>query len=283
MPLRQDDIVPLPPHLIAAFKPYTAWYAATTACNLSAIMHWSCGENCNANPTFKPIIAGGDNEETPFWFVGYDLTLDEVIVSHYGTDFGNRKSIWQNFLFCQVPLNSDMFPGVDESVRVHKGYARVQSRSAAAVIAAVEQALSQHSTKKVTVVGHSMGAAVALLDAIYLSLHLSSDVTVRYIGYSSPRVGNQAFADYVDTRGMSVTRINNKQDPIPVLPPMTFFGYRHVSGEIHIRNDDVWVSCPGQDNPSDQCSTGAVTAVIFGNGDMSQHTGPFDGVTMGKC
>ena len=35
---------------------------------------------------------------------------------------------------------------------------------------------------------HSEGAAIALLDTVYLPLHLPSDVTVRYVGYSSPRV-----------------------------------------------------------------------------------------------
>ena len=44
---------------------------------------------------------------------------------------------------------------------------------------------------------------------------------------------------------MSITRMNNKQDPVPVLPLREFFEYHHVSGEIRIRNDDVWVECPG--------------------------------------
>ena len=64
-PRLQDDIVPLTSSQIAGFKPYT-WYAATTDCNISSIMDWSCGENCNANPTFKPIATGGEGEETPF-------------------------------------------------------------------------------------------------------------------------------------------------------------------------------------------------------------------------
>lgn len=59
------------------------------------------------------------------------------------------------------------------------------------------------------------------------------------------QVGNQAFANYVDAQPRSFTRINNKKDPVPVLPPIDLFGYHHASGEIHIRDDDVWVSCPG--------------------------------------
>ena len=44
---------------------------------------------------------------------------------------------------------------------------------------------------------------------------------------------------------MSITRINNKQDPIPDLPPREFFEYHHLSSEIHIRDNDSWVACPG--------------------------------------
>lgn len=42
--------------------------------------------NCNANPGFKPLASGGDGSSTQFWFVGYDPTTTEIIVSHEGTD-----------------------------------------------------------------------------------------------------------------------------------------------------------------------------------------------------
>ena len=101
---RQGGITPLTPAQVAEFKPYT-WYAATTACNISDIIRWTCGEKCDANPTFKPVAVGGDGNQTQFceslgacsiWlahpvscnpgFSGYDPSLNEVIVSHQGTD-----------------------------------------------------------------------------------------------------------------------------------------------------------------------------------------------------
>lgn len=33
-----------------------------------------------------------------------------------------------------------------------------------------------------------VGATLSLLDALYLSIHLPSDITVKYIGFGSPRV-----------------------------------------------------------------------------------------------
>ncbi|EJF64419.1 alpha/beta-hydrolase [Dichomitus squalens LYAD-421 SS1] len=273
---RQDAIIPLPPAEIAAFKPYT-WYASTANCNPSSTKAWNCGENCDANPTFEPVDSGGDGIFTQFWYVGYDPTLNVVVVGHQGTDVSKIIPVLIDLDIPLVQLDAELFPGVDPSVRVHQGFAGTQSRSAPGVLAAVEEALSLYPTKNVTVVGHSLGAAIALLDAVYLPLHLPSDVNVRYIGYASPRVGDQAWANYVDSLHMNITRINNKEDPVPVLPPIEIFGYHHASGEVHIRDDDVWVSCPGQDNPSDQCSTGAVNITTF---DAAQHPGPYDGVTI---
>lgn len=53
-------------------------------------------------------------------------------------------------------------------------------------------------TTKVTIVGHSLGAALALLDAVFLPLHLPATTTFKMVGYGMPRVGNPAFAKYID-------------------------------------------------------------------------------------
>jgi hypothetical protein len=90
-------------------------------------------------------------------------------------------------------------------------------------------------------------------------------------------VGNQAFANYIDANRI-VTHINNKEDPVPILPGR-FLGYHHPSGEVHIMDNDQWVSCPGQDNPSTECIVGDVPNIF--DGDLSDHDGPYNGITMG--
>ena len=42
--------------------------------------------NCNANPGFVPEASGGDGSSVQFWFVGYDPSLKEIVVSHQGTE-----------------------------------------------------------------------------------------------------------------------------------------------------------------------------------------------------
>lgn len=97
-------VAPLTAPEVSSFKPYT-YFASAGYCDPKDIRTWSCGRNCDANPGFKPVAAGGDGVVTQFckprWnygeynanallahigFVGYDPSLDEIIVSHQGTD-----------------------------------------------------------------------------------------------------------------------------------------------------------------------------------------------------
>jgi len=86
------------------------------------------------------------------------------------------------------------------------------------------------------------------------------------VGFGMPRVGNLAFADYVDTtHSGSVTHVNNRRDPIAIVPGR-LMGFEHPSGEVHIQDaSGAWVACPGQDDTSSHCSAGNVPNVLLGN------------------
>ncbi|KZS99722.1 alpha/beta-hydrolase [Laetiporus sulphureus 93-53] len=228
-------------------------------------------------PTFKPVTSGGDGDSVQYWYVGYDPTLDTVIVSHQGTDPDEILPLVTDGDIIMINPDTTLFPGLSSSIEVHQGFADEQAKTASDVLSAVQSAISTYSATKVTMVGHSLGAAISLLDAVYLPLHIS-DATFSYIGYGLPRVGNQAFANYVDDSSLSVTHINNEEDPIPICPGR-FLGFVHPSGEVHIEDSGEWASCPGQDNPSTQCIVGDVPDIW--DGDESDHDGPYGGVTMG--
>lgn len=140
---------------------------------------------------------------------------------------------------------------------------------------AVRQVISMYRTSTVTTVGQSLGAALSLFDSVFLRLQLPT-ISINYVGYGLPRVGNQAWADLVDAQlPGKVTHINNKKDPVPILPGR-FLGYRHPSGEIHIEELGDWVACPGQDNPAIECIIGTVPTIFSGN--FSDHNGPYNGI-----
>ena len=114
------------------------------------------------------------------------------------------------------------------------------------ILSYFNQTLAAHGTPSVTIVGHSLSAAIALFDGIYFRGYLYPSVNVRVIGYGMPRAGNQEFANWVDKHlSGQVTHINNQEDPVPVLPSM-FLRFHHPAGSIHITGVGIWESCPGE-------------------------------------
>ncbi|EJC99932.1 lipase [Fomitiporia mediterranea MF3/22] len=267
--LRRESITTLSTDQISTFRPFS-FFASAAYCNPSVTRNWSCGANCDANPGFEPTASGG--------YVGFDPALNSVVVAHQGTDPDKIIPLLTDADIVKVNLDPDLFPGIDDSIQVHDGFADSHARVAPDVLSAVQTTLSAHPDASVTMVGHSLGAAQALLDSVFLPLHLPSGTKYKYVGYGLPRVGNQAFADYVDSHVTDLTHVTNKQDPIPTVPGR-FLEFQHPQGEVHIQDSEEWKACPGQDNDSDECSTGAVPNIF--EGEISNHDGPYDVVTMG--
>ncbi|KAI5987112.1 Alpha/Beta hydrolase protein [Pisolithus albus] len=272
----RQSITGLTTSQIDSYTPYT-YYASAGYCTAAQTLAWDCGTNCQANSDFLPVASGGNGDSVQYWYVGYAPSLDTVIVAHQGTNPSVILPLVIDADFFLTPLDSSLFPGISSDIEVHNGFMNAQASTATEVLAAVQTTMSKYGTTTVTVVGHSLGAAISLLDSVYLPLHLPSGTSFQTITYGLPRVGNQAFANYVDAN-LHLTHINNKEDPIPILPAM-FLGYVHPAGEVHIEDSGEWAACPGQDNPSTQCIVGDVPTILQGN--VSDHDGPYNGIEMG--
>ncbi|KAG6819832.1 hypothetical protein H0H93_008089 [Arthromyces matolae] len=141
---------------ISGFRPFTN-YASTAYCDASQTRNWTCGANCDANPTFQPIASGGDGDNVQFWFVGVDPTLQTVVVAHQGTDPTLLMPLLTDADFFLGDLDPNLFPGVDSSIQVHDGFRDAHAETSGDVLSAVQTALSQSGLNNVTVVGHSLG------------------------------------------------------------------------------------------------------------------------------
>ena len=51
-----------------------------------------------------------------------------------------------------------------------------------------------------TQVGHSLGGALAELDALFMVMNLPSSIHVKGVTYGTPRVGNPAYATFFDSK-----------------------------------------------------------------------------------
>ncbi|THH26543.1 hypothetical protein EUX98_g7640 [Antrodiella citrinella] len=260
-----------------------AFHARAVYCSTASVTALSCGAPCQALQGVNVITAGGDGGETPRFYIATDPSIQAVVVAHQGTDPENLLSDANDVEIAHVTMNTTLFPGAAKGVEVHDGFQATQGRTADLVLSTVKSALSSSGFKTVLVTGHSLGAAVAVLDATMLKMQLSSDISIKSVTFGQPRVGNQAFANMVDSLLSGFVRVTNQHDIVPIVPP-ELLGYEQVSGEIHITTVDsttgvaTLVSCPGQEN-SNCADSNSILNVSIAN-----HLGPyFNGISFGAA
>ncbi|EJD47787.1 lipase [Auricularia subglabra TFB-10046 SS5] len=264
---------------VTSLRPYTL-FAGAGYCRPQQTADWTCGVFCDSLQGFAPTASGGNGAEEQFWFVGFHAPLNSVVVVHQGTNPFVLQALLTDVDILLVPLNATLFPETPAGVLVHEGFRNAHARSADAIRDAVLTTLAGHPGAAVAFVGHSLGAALSTLDAVSLRSLIPAATPFKFVGYGSPRVGNPAFANYVDSILADFTRVNNREDPIPIVP-WEFAGFRHPSGEVHISLTSQWLVCPGQDSKAAGCIDQTAPNLLLTN--VLDHLGPYDGIMLGLC
>lgn len=95
------------------------------------------------------------------------------------------------------------------------------------MISQVKSLLQKHSSAKVIVTGHSLGAALAQLTGMDL---IKASISCRVIDFGQPRTGTQSYATFSNNK-MSTTRYTHNKDRVPHLPLEDKMSYYHVCVE----------------------------------------------------
>ncbi|KAL1412036.1 hypothetical protein Q8F55_003033 [Vanrija albida] len=261
-----------------------AHYQAAVYCGPARFDHWQCGENCDAVGPTAVIGYGGDNEANPWWYVAD--RGDTLVIAIAGTNTKSAKSIAIDLNILLVPADRGLFPD-SKGVLVHAGVQDAFRRMAPGLTAAVRKGLALPGPpRRVTVLGHSLGGAIGHLVAVYLQ-RLLPEVVVIARPFASFRVGNPAWANYVDaTLGDRAQHMVNFNDVVPHLPPKDW-GWRHSSNEVWIPKlgGPELRLCSGQENVkcSDSLNFGfALISSFIKYADKEVHSGPYAGVMI-KC
>ncbi|KAG6819463.1 hypothetical protein H0H93_011596 [Arthromyces matolae] len=155
------------------------------------------------------------------YIVGYWEKTGSVMVAYQGT---NVQDLWKSARgpldIRQVQLDSSLFP---------HPIGRDENRQKALVHSGAQSHFQVHAKEIMELTGHSFGGALAILAALSLKLNLGSDIKISSRVFASPKIGNQALADYIDNAGLDIVRVNYGKDVIPLLPTGK---YRQVSREI---------------------------------------------------
>ncbi|KAL0950172.1 hypothetical protein HGRIS_010165 [Hohenbuehelia grisea] len=288
------SVTPVPAEAMRRFEVF-GLFAKAAYCSPDMIFPvWKCGISSEKIPTFKPSMVGGDGGEVQRFFTGHWPDEEAIIVSHQGTDPFEFEALVTDLKFTPKPLDPKLFPGLPKGILVHHGFSDAHKRTAKDVLGEVKRLLQKTKYKKVYITGHSLGGALASLEALFLTLQLKDhpDVSIKAVTYGMPRVGNQQFADTFDKLVPNYKRINRHRDLIPALPPRSFHhmagpiqidvDFVHMKGEIHIlEGGDRVVACPGQDLAMQDCHANDVPGILDGN--LFHHLGPYppSGIRMG--
>lgn len=149
-------------------------------------------------------------------------------------DTNNKKSVTE--------------PKKCQNCTVHAGFWTSWKTSRDTVLSAVMQAREKYPDYEVTLIGHSLGGAVAALASLEMySRGLDPHVTT----FGEPKVGNDKMAEFInemfdlskeregdDDTQMRYRRVTHVNDPVPLLP-LTEWGYVPHAGEIHISKLDL--------------------------------------------
>lgn len=123
------------------------------------------------------------------------------------------------------------------AVKVHAGFLRGANALLPLIINALLPfpqwpAPRKDSVSSITIVGHSLGGAMATLMA--LALHNQGFNVVNVVTFASPRVGNAAWRElYNAALGEATMRVVAAGDLVPLVPGV-LDGYRHVGQEVFL-------------------------------------------------
>lgn len=146
-----------------------------------------------------------------------------------------------------------------ENCTVHTGFYSSWLNTRNAILADLTKAMYKHPTYKLTLVGHSLGGAVAALAGLDLKAR-GWDPHVTTFG--EPRIGNQELMAYTNER-FNITansetnkfhRVTHVGDPVPLLP-LAEWGYTMHSEELFISAPNLPPSmddihhCKGDEDP----------------------------------
>ena len=146
----------------------------------------------------------------------------ELMIYFRGTEV-EKKQDWITDIKC----NQLVYPynNVNSKIKVHNGFITAYKSVRGYVHNFIK--MNRNNIEKITVLGHSLGGALAILCSIDIQYNFSEYSKELFVyTYGAPKVGNKEFVESYNKRMLNKNRIYLRNDVVPKLPPLT--NYKHV-------------------------------------------------------
>lgn len=141
-------------------------------------------------------------------YTGYSRSLDKILLVFRGTiDAIN----WiEDFSYKQIDYNRC------KNCKIHEGFYLSYLAVATDIYSSLESLQKNYGEKQILVAGSSLGGALATVAALEIQLRYKLVSELHTFG--CPRVGNQGFSMYLQTRISSIIRVVHNRDVVPHVP-----------------------------------------------------------------
>lgn len=149
---------------------------------------------------------------------------DVLSITFRGTDSTRDWKTDLTFWKKTIPYGN-----TSSKIRVHTGFINAYKNEG---VRNKIQSFVSGEINRISIAGHSYGAALAVLCAVDLEYNFPNrDIEVFLFG--CPRVGNRAFQQSYDRRVFKTIRVENGNDIVTKVP-FAIWNYRHVGTRMHV-------------------------------------------------
>jgi hypothetical protein len=202
--------------------------------------------------SFRLESFGNDSNHRIFWYLASNDDQKQITLVHRGTAVTNRADVLDDL----DPIRSGArheqtfrldFPYLEQNQipRVSQGFHLRFKHQQRPIEHAVQTALNKYPKYSFVIVGHSLGAAWAFLNAGYFAGKNSIPIAALYT-FGQPLLGNSIFVDQLAKKiGINkIIRVVNKNDIVPHI------GCEKCEqpaepNEKWISMDNKWIDCQG--------------------------------------
>lgn len=227
--------------------------------NLTSIINMS-KKNLRVG-SFRLESFGNDSHHRIFWYLASNDDQKQLTLVHRGTTIHNRNDVLADL----DPVRSGArhqqtfdldFPYLEqnETPLVAQGFHLRFKNQQRAIEYAIQTALNKYPKYSLVIVGHSLGAAWAYLNAGYFAGKDSIPIAALYT-FGQPLLGNSIFVDQLAKKiGINkIIRVVNKNDLIPHIGCEECEQPKEPA-EKWISMNNQWIDCEGGHDM--KCSSG---------------------------